>query len=1703
MNPAQARDADDLRAFKGHVNRGQQAGFQTGSNPMNGFTEAFNARIPRQTVGVESRRFDLDLSSTVRNIQLGSKLFEQANAVNINVGGANRSFSAGDHVTAAEFVAIQQMLAQNQQTIDVSAQGTASGGSFSLNQPNGTRINDLVVPQSVSAVNYFSSNRSVNLSGDLTNMGTILGVSTNGKVRSGVISADDINNSGTISTDLSNSFLSDLRGTVKNVDLTLVAENSLNNSGTISASGALNVATVNGALSNSGSISGQSGNVSVFTGNGSLTNSGSIAALNGNLNIDASRVATDLNINGAGGTFSASQDINVRDLSYTDANNTTLLGGTYLSDNLNVTGGGGTITTYVDEISGDLNTSGLAAHVTTNSGTLVLGDNCLTGDPTFANSGGDIIINGGVIARQDITILASGNIIATGNAFISTANSTGQVNTPSTNVTLVAGATITFTGGATSTPSVPNPGLAIPAGSTASVDFTTGGGGNIDFSGSKYLGWLIDTSSHLVNDNNQQQNGGDVILAAVSTNTDNGFIIFPEARPAINTSSAYGNSGDVSIIAGNTSAVVKTPAIKMGIINTAANPVSGNNSGNVLFYAAQPESTTGAPIVFNDTGAVQGAVNFELDIADLTFTGSSIQFGGAVFAADGDITAVTNTAGLGGLLQKGSGRLQGDVVTLRAGTGGIGSGSSKKSTRLLTEANVLLMNSASNIFINNLGSVNIGNGGAPGALAGNLGIIDISTTADGDGNGAIAVPNDGQVQASIGTLSVINLTSSSARGGAGNISTANNAQLIATTVNLATVNEADGVKGLGYGNIGTNSGAQSINVIAQFVSANTQGDVFIHSNGGAITILDSSAGNGQDFDVRTTPVGANGSGAIFIGGTIASAFGRIGNLLLASSEAGAGLGGIFPAGTLVADSIELRDDDNLGNAGQGIGSIGSLDSPIVVETSNLDVRTTGNDIFIQNLIKTGMELERVNTNADRSVNFNLESASTVNITGDVFTAFSTTITVTGAGHILLNSDIDVNGNTPTVSLTTGTGSITGDGTIAFNGTGAFNVIFTTNGGSVGTDVQPISTEATIITSNATGYTNIYNEVNTAVSLVSALSKSQFSLAADGTINVDAPILTATGIRLHTTGNGDLINLNQSIGSAKATNYVEVMTEGDGDITQAGLAFASAKILVALSTGGGDIGTTTINPIKVATPGLAANTAGGGSVFLSASPSKKVPLTLFNSSAELDFNLFAQSSVLLNNIQTVDGSILVQTTTGTLSTNTNAIIQVAEAGNRTNNPETITLRNDGTKKSGIVIGAGTTIATFVDNADKPAVGAGDITITIGAPVQVAGTAPGNVTQNTTGGGQIFFGTNGITALAPNNTLNALDADITFSTGTLPATAITLGGGVTITADPPSTTAVRTTLPTSVLEISGAGLSPRVTPVQDSLFPQVTPATSSTQLTSATATALPATSQLAASQLEASSRSAFLNDFSNLFTAQAAEQNALNLAALSQPGWISETELVNGEIPAALIHDGETEIVGDADARADFEGTVQLNSNRSTSRPQTSLRRGTAVFAPSVDTVIDTAVGQIKIGAKSLALVMAFADGVAVYDIDDVRKGAIEVTAGGNSIKLSPGQHVFITRSDADSFDQINPAQVIGYRGITSKNLGSGLKAFSAEFCVPHAIHAVKPLKSIVQSKHPQSKKVADHLLKTTAAIMQLRGGAEFQQVFRPRKTAWMN
>jgi hypothetical protein len=96
---------------------------------------------------------------------------------------------------------------------------------------------------------------------------------------------------------------------------------------------------------------------------------------------------------------------------------------------------------------------------------------------------------------------------------------------------------------------------------------------------------------------------------------------------------------------------------------------------------------------------------------------------------------------------------------------------------------------------------------------------------------------------------------------------------------------------------------------------------------------------------------------------------------------------------------------------------------------------------------------------------------------------------------------------------------------------------------------------------------------------------------------------------------------------------------------------------------------------------------------------------------------------------------------------------------------------------------------------------------------------------------------------------------------------------------------------------------------------------------------------------------------------------------------------------------------------------------------------------------------------------------------------------------------VTPGVVDGYEMVNPIESIGYRNILGQRF-EGFHAFTAEFSMPSAISNVKQLRALVASKHPEAKKLADHMLKTTAIISQLaagKGGA-YQQFPHPCITA---
>lgn len=553
--------------------------------------------------GRTARQIDLDLTSSSSKIILGSKLFNDSASVTIDVGGEKQTFHAGSQVTAGQFVAIKQVLEGGTQSLILDKNGAAAGGSFSLNSVAGPKVSDLVVSAGVTGFDDFATDRRIGVRGDFTNFGSIVATSSNDRITSGVIFGKNINNEGGSITAGTN----DPAVQINDLELTLSASDRIKNSGSIASTGTL----------------------TLDTGSGSVSNTGVVSSLHGDINISSADPTKTIEIQAKGGRFEAlAGNINARDINYSGAADVSLRGGDYLSKTFNIYSGSGNIDGVVDNVTGQLNTVAGVEHFYASTELLKIGNNCITGDPTFANSAGGIQIQGQNTFGEAVAFLASGDI---------TADSTAQIIAHGFNVSMVAGAKITVSAGPETTTI---PGTPIGAGTTATVDFSAGTGGNIDLTGSS-VGTIIDTSS-------STGNAGSVVLAAHANGATGGTIKL-SSTSLVDTSSSFtdGNGGSLSAFAGANPAAPSV-TLQLGSITSNAGPGTGS-AGDVKLSTAQPTGTGGASVTFDSLGQVSSggpiiagtaATNGQIKVNNITAKSSST--GGTLSAIASDsLTAGT------------------------------------------------------------------------------------------------------------------------------------------------------------------------------------------------------------------------------------------------------------------------------------------------------------------------------------------------------------------------------------------------------------------------------------------------------------------------------------------------------------------------------------------------------------------------------------------------------------------------------------------------------------------------------------------------------------------------------------------------------------------------------------------------------------------------------------------------------------------------------------------------------------------------------------------------------------------------------------------------------------------------------------------------------------------------------------------------------
>lgn len=519
---------------------------------------AVNSSISSGVGAAPLRPVDLDLSSTNRN--LNAAHVDNFRPVTICVGGKRLPVTSDTLLTAAEMIAVRQVLDSGRQTIRIGVHRNAVGGSVVITSRLARNLTSLVIPRGVTVYNASA----LTLGGSLINSGTLFAVSTAPGVTEASITATNIENrhGGLITTKLPADGLPGFTGAAATLGMSLTATDRMTNSGVVSSAGRLAVNLRDAITNRQGGVLEAANDVDLRSQTGAFTNTGLLTSKSANINLSTGATLADMSINNRGGSIVAEQgSINIRDQYFEGPPNTTLSGGNFISRALNLNSGCGAVNADVRKTTGAINLA--AGSVRMQSDTPVLHVNRLdvAGDPILVNTGGDIDLDTMTPTQgNEFIAIASGNIFSSsGGISIDTSSTTGAGG----NVILVAGAKV------------------VEYDQTTIIKGRSGSGGDIN------LGNLSTTNPI----NTQGSPGGAVTMVAFAKkpgSSSGGHITLPPGLTVETGGSGDSASGQIIMIAEAKSSAVWPVTIQAGALNTTG----AQTAAMIMVETATPATDT-------------------------------------------------------------------------------------------------------------------------------------------------------------------------------------------------------------------------------------------------------------------------------------------------------------------------------------------------------------------------------------------------------------------------------------------------------------------------------------------------------------------------------------------------------------------------------------------------------------------------------------------------------------------------------------------------------------------------------------------------------------------------------------------------------------------------------------------------------------------------------------------------------------------------------------------------------------------------------------------------------------------------------------------------------------------------------------------------------------------------------------------------------
>lgn len=1152
--------------------------------------------------------------------------------------------------------------------------------------------------------------------------------------------------------------------------------------------------------------------------------------------------------------------------------------------------------------------------------------------------------------------------------------------------------------------------------------------------------------------------GGNVLVSGASgVNLPTGTSIAAQAT------AAGGTGGTIHILSGRdvllgaadnrTGSVLNVSGTTAGEINV----IAGNN---ILDYGVsmQATSTTGPGgsvslqsaygyvDLFNAWDTTQ-AFNANIDVSSISANGGTISISGPLAVNILRDNSVLCCTGNSSAFLRANGATSGGAITLVSSLWAITASNALISANATQAGGVggyVGMSTAGEVVLRNV-DVSGSSGGTLVSSGGYLiledgGTLNARGTAGTGGQISLYSLFGGYLGGTSGLLDV----SGSSSGGALSLKSAYTVDLANTSINAQGTSGRGGVVTLAsfYGDVNANG-----NVNAS--SANNLG--------GHISLIGATGVSGSQAGTSFNANGALGGGSIALVTTDTGSI-QLSNMGGVTANATSGRGGTIMLATVgtgsISSTVPITSSGSSGGGAITLNSNGALAvGNITADATTSSATSQGGAITLSamgpitagtlraagpggiggkvlvttaqpNGVATGVTLS---ASATPSGTINVGAINVTGTTagiGQAFTSGGAAISAPGAttistAKLVLPKAINVTANT-TISSDTMPGGVLR----SFNNTASLTL---TNFSLAGQPVAVANGNIALgaVTAGAQGLVALGG---------GTISYGSLNLAAAGPVGGNVNFYSLSGAPATINGTGDINTASN--GSGRTGGSIElaaplgsIATSG-AFITQSGGSIAAPVDLIASS----DIRLTGNRNHAAST--LAALSSGGVVDIAAGSIAGSLEGT-----AGTSYTVNATTgSLTLSHISSRNGAVSV-------SAPVNLTILPGSTINA--NEGDVSLRSSGT---GVInIGANSRITALSRN--DPALGNGDVNIFVGAtpPAQVTGPTPANVTMTTLNGGRIFFGTNGISTVGPTNVINAIGSNVVFSTGARPANSIVLGGGVVITADPPtSPDAMGSPLVAGLNDIF-AGINTTPLPISEStggglidLGSSATQGAASQGATSQGSSTIGATAGLVGSTIPSNS-----------------------VAFLPPSSTRSSTILPTDTLPMSNYIQGS--VMDGADEWLNVrEGVVSktLNNER--------------LINTQADTVIDLPQGKLLIKGGSFVYLSTTSDTARVVNVQDRRYGAVRFESGGQVFPISLGEELIVA-NNSESADEATKRWAIGRRRTERVLLQNGVAQVS-EVALIQYVRLSDLMSQSLASNKSTDKRFVNAVLKSAAALM---------------------